>query len=63
MTEAKEWHAAVGGQNVGPMTKLKLGSGFRSGECNQETLVSKPGMSGWIVTSQILELSDILFRP
>ena len=60
MTEAKEWHAAVGGQSVGPMTKLELGSSFRSGEYNQETLVFKPGMSGWVVARQIPELSDIL---
>ena len=60
MTEAKEWHAAVGGQSVGPMTKLELGSGFRSGEYSQETLVFKQGMSGWVAASQIAELSDIL---
>ena len=60
MTEAKEWHAAVGGQSVGPMTKLELGSGFRSGEYSQETLIFKQGMSGWVAASQIAELSDIL---
>ena len=59
MTEAKEWHVAVGGQSIGPMTKLELVSGFRSGEYNQETLVFKQGMSGWVAASEITELSDI----
>ena len=62
MTEVKEWHAAVGGQSVDPMTKLKLRSGFRSDKYNQETLVFRPGMPGRVVASQIPELSDILIQ-
>jgi uncharacterized protein (TIGR00266 family) len=60
MAEAKEWYAAVGGQSVGPMTRLELGNGLRSGEYSSETLVFKQGMSGWVAAAQLAELSDLL---
>jgi uncharacterized protein (TIGR00266 family) len=60
MSERKEWHVAVGGQSIGPMSRQELTDAFARGEYNASTLVFKQGMAGWVAANQVPELSGAL---
>lgn len=57
-----QFHVAVGGQTTGPFSLETLQQQLQQGQFSAESLVWKPGMSGWKKASEIPEL-NALFGP
>lgn len=55
-----EWYAGVGGQPLGPMTREELRAHLKQGQVDQDTLVWREGMSGWIALGEVPDLADLL---
>jgi membrane protease subunit (stomatin/prohibitin family) len=50
------WHIAESGASVGPFTSAQLAQAIDAGRVNRDTLVWSPGMSEWMVASQVPNL-------
>jgi uncharacterized protein (TIGR00266 family) len=51
------WHVAVNGQTVGPISHQQLLAGLQSGQYSRSTLVWREGFSGWLPAEQVPELT------
>jgi hypothetical protein len=54
---ASPWHAAVGGQSVGPMPLAQLVQQIQGGQIERETLVWTAGMESWSPAGEVPQLA------
>ncbi|MDY7095224.1 MAG: SPFH domain-containing protein [Acidobacteriota bacterium] len=54
---ASPWHAAVGGQSVGPMPLAQLVQQIQGGQIERETLVWTAGMEAWSPAGDVPQLA------
>jgi membrane protease subunit (stomatin/prohibitin family) len=57
--QAIRYHAAIGGQQVGPLEVAALKEKVAGGQITRETLVWKSGMANWVPAGQVPELGAI----
>lgn len=58
-TEIAQYHLAVNGQACGPYSRSQLQAFVAQGNLSSESLVWKPGMSGWSRVDSLPELASI----
>jgi len=59
MTE-QQWYMAMGGHQIGPMSRGELGRNLRSGGADAKTLVFRSGLENWTPAGDVSELAQYL---
>jgi len=56
---AVQWHASIGGKQVGPFSQDTLANAARAGQLTRDTLVWRPGLAQWAAAGQLPELAGV----
>ncbi len=59
LPQAVSYHAAIGGQQVGPFDATALQQKIQAGDITRDTLVWKPGMSNWTKAGDVSDIANL----
>lgn len=59
-SEVKRFFAVIDGAQAGPFTSEELATLIRDGKINEQTLVWQPGLTAWVIASNLPETNKLL---